>query len=128
MANPLHVPRVNNNDDTVRVVELLCSEGQFVKSGDILGSVETDKALVDVVADRDGYVLKILQQPGATANVGSVLLWLGTAPDDAVPEGAPPIAAVSGESRMRTAHRQGPGNAQGARPRCRAGSSPLASG
>lgn len=99
MANPIHVPRVNNNDDTVRVVEIVCKEGQFVRAGEILGSVETDKALVDVVAERDGYVLKILPQPGATANVGSVLLWLGAAPDDAVPAEAMPIEAVSGESR-----------------------------
>ena len=86
MANPVHIPRVNNNDDTVRVVELVCSVGQFVKSGDILASVETDKAVVDVVADCDGHVLKILQQPGAAADVGSILLWLGSSPDETVPE------------------------------------------
>ena len=96
MASPVHVPRVNNNDDTVRIVELVCSEGQFVKSGEILGSVETDKALVDVVAERDGHVLKILQQPGATASVGSILLWLGTAPDEMVPEAELPIASPAG--------------------------------
>jgi pyruvate/2-oxoglutarate dehydrogenase complex dihydrolipoamide acyltransferase (E2) component len=96
MASPVHVPRVNNNDDTVRVVELLCREGQFVESGEILGSVETDKALVDVIADRDGHVLKILEQPGATANVGSVLLWLGAAPDEAVPaEVVPPASSAA---------------------------------
>lgn len=99
MATPIYVPRVNNNDDTVRVVELLCRKGQFVKSGDVLGSVETDKALVDVIADGEGYVLKIQQQPGATANVGSILLWLGTAADDAVPETAPPAPTPSGTSQ-----------------------------
>jgi len=95
MAIPVHVPRVNNNDDTVRVVELLCSEGQFVKSGQILGSVETDKAVVDVAADCDGHVLKVLQQPGATARVGSVLFWLGHAPDEMVPADLLPTASLA---------------------------------
>jgi pyruvate/2-oxoglutarate dehydrogenase complex dihydrolipoamide acyltransferase (E2) component len=88
VASPLHVPRVNNNDDTVRVVSLGVREGEFVKGGQIVGAVETDKAVLDVSAECDGYVLKIVHQTGATANVGSVLLWLGDlaterAPDDA---------------------------------------------
>ena len=77
MPNPLYVPRVNNNDDSVRIVELRVKEGDFVKRGQILGAVETDKAVLDVMAERDGYVLKILAQSGETAGVGSVLLWLG---------------------------------------------------
>jgi len=100
MASPVHVPRVNNNDDTVRVVELLCSEGQFVKSGQILGSVETDKAVVDVAADCDGHVLKVLQQTGATARVGSILLWLGNAPDEMVPADLLPTALSASVDRV----------------------------
>ena len=74
MPSPLYVPRVNNNDDSVRVVELRVKEGEFVKRGQILGAVETDKAVLDVPAERDGYVLKILGRSGETASVGSVLL------------------------------------------------------
>jgi pyruvate/2-oxoglutarate dehydrogenase complex dihydrolipoamide acyltransferase (E2) component len=103
MASPVHIPRVNNNDDTVRMVELLCKAGQFVKAGEILGSVETDKAVIDVVADCDGHVLKVLHEPGATANVGSILLWLGASPHEPVPDEAPPSASPAG-----TAHRGRP--------------------
>ena len=95
MPSPLHVPRVNNNDDSVRIVELRVKEGDFVKRGQILGAVETDKAVLDVAAEQDGFVLKILGQPGETANVGSVLLWLGESAGERVAEQAPVAPAKS---------------------------------
>ena len=94
MASPLHVPRVNNNDDNVRIVDLGVKEGDFVTRGQIVGAVETDKAVLDVPADCDGYVLKILWRTGETANVGSVLLWLGEIANEAVPEQAPAPSAA----------------------------------
>lgn len=86
MAYPLHTPRVNNNDDIVQLVELNVSKGDLVKNGQIVGAVETDKALVDVEADRDGYVLKILPEQNDKIAVGSVLMWIGHSPDEPVPE------------------------------------------
>ena len=95
MPSPLYVPRVNNNDDSVRVVELRVKEGEFVKRGQILGAVETDKAVLDVPAECDGYVLKILGRSGETASVGSVLLWLGDVAGEQVAEQAPAALVVS---------------------------------
>ncbi len=92
MPNPLHVPRVNNNDDTVRIVDLGVKKGDFVTRGQVVGAVETDKAVLDVPAEQDGYVLKILYGKGETASVGSVLLWLGEIADERVPEQAPTAA------------------------------------
>jgi pyruvate/2-oxoglutarate dehydrogenase complex dihydrolipoamide acyltransferase (E2) component len=100
MPSPLHVPRVNNNDDSVRIVDLGVKEGDFVTRGQIIGAVETDKAVLDVSAERDGYVLKILHRTGETANVGSVLLWLGEIATERVPDHAP--AAGAGEARGAT--------------------------
>jgi pyruvate/2-oxoglutarate dehydrogenase complex dihydrolipoamide acyltransferase (E2) component len=93
MASPLHIPRVNNNDDSVRIVDLGVSEGDFVTRGQIVGAVETDKAVLDVPVERDGYVLKILHRAGETASVGSVLLWLGEIATERVPEQAPAATA-----------------------------------
>src|ERR1700687_121736 len=94
MPSPLYVPRVNNNDDSVRVVESRVKEGEFVKRGQILGAVETDKAVLDVRAECDGYVLKILGRSGETASVGSVLLWLGEIAGEQVAEQAPAALVV----------------------------------
>ena len=96
MPSPLRVPRVNNNDDNVRVVDLGVKEGDFVRSGQVVGTVETDKAVLDVPAEQEGFVLKILHRTGDSASVGSVLLWLGAAADECIPEepsAAPPRSA-----------------------------------
>src|SRR5512137_211739 len=85
MPHPLYVPRVNNNDDQVTIVELAVKDGDFVSKGQIVGAVETDKAVLEVEADRDGYVLKVVPALKEQATVGSVLLWLGDAADEAVP-------------------------------------------
>src|ERR1700675_2748543 len=105
MPSPLYVPRVNNNDDSVRDVELRVKEGEFVQRGQMLGAVETDKAVLDVPAERDGYVLKILGRSGETASVGSVLLWLGEIAGEQVAEQAPAalVVGTAGGSERPTA-------------------------
>jgi len=59
MPTPLHTPRVNNNDDTVRLVKLLVKAGDAVSAGQLVAEVETDKANFTVESDRDGYVLAV---------------------------------------------------------------------
>ena len=61
MPTPLYTPRVNNNDDTVRLVKVLVAPGAAVRAGDIVAEVETDKANFTVEAEQDGYVLSIEQ-------------------------------------------------------------------
>jgi len=104
MPYPLHAPRVNNNDDIVQVVELSVNEGDFVKGGDLVAAVETDKAIVEVEAERDGYVLKILPELDQKVAVGSVMIWLGESPDEAVPEETTtPVQSASAGAARPTA-------------------------
>ena len=89
MPIALRTPRINNNDDTVRLTSILVETGAAVRKGQSLAEIETDKATFEVEAEQDGYVLAILHQPGETVDVGSVLFWLGATPDDVVvPEAA----------------------------------------
>ena len=83
MPIALRTPRINNNDDTVRLTSILVETGAAVHKGQSLAEIETDKATFDVEAEQDGYVLAILHQPGETVDVGSVLFWLGATPDEA---------------------------------------------
>jgi pyruvate dehydrogenase E2 component (dihydrolipoamide acetyltransferase) len=85
MPTPLYTPRVNNNDDTVRLVKVLVNPGDVVHSGDIVAEVETDKANFTVESEQDGYVLAVEQKLNDTINVGSVLIWLGTTPEETAP-------------------------------------------
>jgi len=94
MPTPLHTPRVNNNDDSVRLVKLLVKAGDAVRAGQLVAEVETDKANFTVESDRDGVVLQITQSLNDTIAVGSVLLWLGEQADERVPAMAA-VAAVA---------------------------------
>jgi pyruvate dehydrogenase E2 component (dihydrolipoamide acetyltransferase) len=91
MVHSQTAPCVNINDEVVQVVSVNVKEGDFVKGGDVIGAVETDKSLVDVIAERDGFVLKIVCRPDQKVAVGSVLLWLGDAVDEPVPETEAPM-------------------------------------
>src|SRR6185295_259634 len=94
MPTPLHTPRVNNNDDSVRLVKLLVKPGDAVRAGQLVAEVETDKANFTVESDRDGVVLEISKSLNDTIAVGSVLLWLGEHANEAVPAMAVGAAAV----------------------------------
>src|SRR5215467_4495631 len=99
MPTPLHTPRVNNNDDTVRLVKVLVKPGDEVRVGQLVAEVETDKANFTVESDRDGYVLSVEKSLNDTVDVGSVLLWLGSTADETVPESA---AVAAGAAAMST--------------------------
>jgi pyruvate dehydrogenase E2 component (dihydrolipoamide acetyltransferase) len=85
MAEAIHVPRINNNDDEVKLVALQVVIGGRVAKGDVVAQVETDKAVVDVEAGSDGFIIAILATADETVKVGSVLIWLGKTTEDAVP-------------------------------------------
>jgi pyruvate/2-oxoglutarate dehydrogenase complex dihydrolipoamide acyltransferase (E2) component len=85
MAVPIHAPRVNNNDDTVRVVAFNVARGDRVTSGQVICQVETDKATIDIEAPGPGFILAILPSIDEDVAVGSVLMWLGDAADEPVP-------------------------------------------
>ena len=86
MAAAIHVPRVNNNDDEVKLVGLEVAAGARIEKGQIVAQVETDKAVVDVEATATGFVLAVQGEVEQVLRVGSVLLWVGDTADEAVPE------------------------------------------
>ena len=62
--------------------------GQAFSAGDLLVTIETDKAVVDVEAEADGVLLRLLADAGATVEVGSPIAVTGavgeTADDAAI--------------------------------------------
>jgi pyruvate dehydrogenase E2 component (dihydrolipoamide acetyltransferase) len=80
--------------------------GAHVAEGDPLVELETDKAITDVVAPRDGIVVGLDAEVGDTVAVGATLLRLGDHADDdaaAAPAAAAPAAAPNGGERIRAA-------------------------
>jgi pyruvate dehydrogenase E2 component (dihydrolipoamide acetyltransferase) len=73
------------------------NEGETFSAGDVLLEIETDKATIDVEAQDDGVVAKILALDGAkNVKVGSVIAILGEEGDDF--SGAEELAKQASES------------------------------
>jgi pyruvate/2-oxoglutarate dehydrogenase complex dihydrolipoamide acyltransferase (E2) component len=85
MPEPLRIPRINNNDDQVRVAAVRVTPGAFVQAGETVLEVESDKAVITVEAETGGHVLRVLVAEGATVDVGSIALWLGASADEPIP-------------------------------------------
>jgi len=60
-----------------RLVKWTKHEGDPVKSGETLAEVETDKAVMELVARADGQLLKVMVPEGTTVPVGNVVAWIG---------------------------------------------------
>ncbi|MBS0619460.1 MAG: 2-oxo acid dehydrogenase subunit E2 [Spirochaetes bacterium] len=63
-------------------VEWQKKEGDAVKPGDILASIETDKAVMDLEAFDGGVLLKLLAQKGDKLPVGAPVAVIGNAGED----------------------------------------------
>ncbi|WP_275744932.1 dihydrolipoamide acetyltransferase family protein [Nocardioides sp. YIM 152315] len=98
------MPEVAANATDAVLAEWLVAESAEVTVGDALATVETDKALVDVEADADGVVLKVLVAAGTRVEVGSPIAVLGAAGEEydpslvEAPTTAPP--ATNGATRV----------------------------
>jgi pyruvate/2-oxoglutarate dehydrogenase complex dihydrolipoamide acyltransferase (E2) component len=67
-----------------------------VRAGEQVAEIETDKATFTVEAEQDGYILSVHGKEGDILEVGSILMWMGSSPDEPVPaENASPQGAAS---------------------------------
>ena len=100
MAHAIHIPRLNNNDDQVRLTDLLVRPGDRVAVGQPLAQIETDKATVAIESDREGYVLVVQVETNAMVPVGALLLWIGETPGDEVPRSEKPVSGLVRENAL----------------------------
>ncbi|HCR66172.1 MAG: dihydrolipoyllysine-residue succinyltransferase [Oceanicaulis sp.] len=71
------VPTLGESVTEATVGEWQVSEGDAVKKDDILVELETDKVSVEVRAEEDGVLSKIVAQEGDTVEIGATLAELG---------------------------------------------------
>jgi len=81
----LRLPKVNVNEDSATVVAWAVDDGEHVGAGDIVCTVETNKAAVDLEAETEGY-LRHRAEPGQECAVREVLGFVTEAPDEPLPE------------------------------------------
>jgi pyruvate dehydrogenase E2 component (dihydrolipoamide acetyltransferase) len=81
MATKVLMEALSPTMEEGRLVKWLKNEGDQVKSGDVLAEVETDKAVMELVARGEGVLRKRLANEGDSSAVGT-LLGVIAAPDE----------------------------------------------
>jgi pyruvate dehydrogenase E2 component (dihydrolipoyllysine-residue acetyltransferase) len=94
MATKVVMEALSPTMEEGRLVKWTKREGDAVKTGETLAEVETDKAVMELVARADGQLLKIAAAEGSTVPVGNVVGYIG-APGESVGETAVSTPAVS---------------------------------
>ncbi|NCC94815.1 MAG: hypothetical protein EOM10_16380, partial [Opitutae bacterium] len=74
------------------LVEWLVKPGTWVRRGDIVATIETQKGLFEIEAFEDGYLGEPLVQPGEEVPVGTVLAVISANPPSGKLEAKPPTA------------------------------------
>ncbi len=105
MATKVVMEALSPTMEEGRLVKWLKNEGDAVKTGDILAEVETDKAVMELVARADGVLRKRLANEGDASPVGTMLAVIAGADENidalvagAAPAAAPAQAAQAGET------------------------------
>jgi pyruvate dehydrogenase E2 component (dihydrolipoamide acetyltransferase) len=76
MAQHVCMPRLSQDMTQGRILEWLKKEGEAVKEGEPLVSIETDKAEMELPAPGSGILRRVLVGPGQDAEVGTPLAIL----------------------------------------------------
>ena len=131
MITEVIMPKLGQTMEEGAIVEWVKKEDEQVKRGDLLFTVESDKAVLEVEATARGFLRKILVPEGQTVPVLTVVALITREADEDIssfaPGAAPPAAATAdtkdGPSiEMPTSASQEPGSSVGrifASPRAR---------
>ena len=116
MAIQFRLAALGHTMETGRVVEWHIAEGNRIEEGELLVSIETDKAVADIESPVSGVLLRIVGQVDGVYDVGATLAWIGEegeeVPDEPAAQAQAPAAKPTAESRatpvaLRLAQRHG---------------------
>jgi len=113
MATKVVMEALSPTMEEGRLVKWNKNEGDQIKSGDILAEVETDKAVMELVARGDGVLRKRLANEGDASPVGTLLAVIA-APDeniDSIVGSAGAGAGASGQAAQSGGASQSAGSA-----------------
>ena len=105
MATKVHMEALSPTMEEGRLVKWTKQEGDAVKTGDTIAEVETDKAVMELVARADGQLIKVLVAEGSTVPVGNVVAYIGAPGEkvDGASEAAPAAVKPSAVSPQPSA-------------------------
>ena len=104
MATQFRLAALGHTMETGRIVEWHATEGSKIEEGQLLVSIETDKAVVDVESPVSGVMLRLVGQVEGEYNVGDTLAWIGEegekVPEVSVEQPKAPVADRHGGARV----------------------------
>ena len=112
MSGEIRVPALGESIVDAVIATWLKHEGDVVNQGDALVELETDKVNVEVTAEQNGVLQKIVKQEGDTVSVGEVLGMIGSA---AAETSAPKEAPASQSNGQKVTPPQVSGDVQNQR-------------
>jgi len=78
-STEIRIPREIVNDDTVKIAAWEVENGAKVQLKQVVASIETSKAVIDLEAEAEGY-LEIVHSKGAELPVGALIGWIQPQP------------------------------------------------
>ena len=82
MATNIIIPKFGWMMTEGTIVKWHKAEGDYVAEGDVLFEVTTDKSVMDVESNQDGYLLKVLVPEGGSGKVGETVAYMGEEGED----------------------------------------------
>ena len=97
MATKVVMEALSPTMEEGRLVKWLKNEGDTVKTGDVLAEIETDKAVMELVARADGILRKRLANEGDASPVGTTIGVIASADEniDALVAAGAPVATTA---------------------------------
>lgn len=94
MAKAIIMPQVGQDIETGVIVEWRVKENDYIKKGDVVALVESDKATFEVEAYESGVLLKLLYDAGAEVKVLDPIAYVGQ-PGETIEQLQPAEEAIS---------------------------------
>ena len=87
MATEVVMPQMGYDMTEGTVLRWVKHEGDRVERSEIIAEIETDKATVEMEAETEGVLRKIVVAEGTPVPVGNIIAYIGT-PDEPIPQTA----------------------------------------
>src|SRR3954468_16708393 len=110
MATKVVMEALSPTMEEGRLVKWNKNEGDAVKTGDVLAEVETDKAVMELVARTDGVLRKRLANEGDASPVGT-LIGVIAGPDENIDALVGAAGAAASSTAGQSAQAQGSSSA-----------------
>ena len=74
---PVIMPQIGQDSPTGKIVQWLKKENDAVQQGEVILTVESEKAVFEVTAEKSGVLLKVLYAKGDEVEILKPLAYLG---------------------------------------------------